>query len=264
MDEKDPYSRFEYRKLIAWPARIERESPFLDDVLASAPSRRLLDLGCGTGEHSRYLASKGFSVVGVDLSESMLESCVDEKQTGVEFVLGDISNVAAVVDGFFGSAICLGNTIPHLVSESALRSFVEGVAAVLEPEAPLIIQILNYDRIIENDERFLPINFRPDPDGSGTIVFLRLMDPKPDGSVTFYPASLRLVADRDEPLELIASRRVDLRGWRRDEIELMLREGGFEAIDVFGGFDRSTWERLESRDLLLVARRSRLRSRLNE
>ena len=47
MTTPDPYARVEYRRLIAWPARIEREWPMLSRVLASGPSRRVLDLEKG-------------------------------------------------------------------------------------------------------------------------------------------------------------------------------------------------------------------------
>jgi len=49
----DPYSRLNYRRLIAWPERIEREWPFFEKLLHKAPSNRLLDLGCGSGEHAQ-------------------------------------------------------------------------------------------------------------------------------------------------------------------------------------------------------------------
>jgi 2-polyprenyl-3-methyl-5-hydroxy-6-metoxy-1,4-benzoquinol methylase len=83
----DPYSRVDYRRFVAWPQRIEREWPFLQKVLGSAPSRRVLDLGCGTGEHARFLATKGFSVVGIDASESMLAKAREgSTPAGVELV----------------------------------------------------------------------------------------------------------------------------------------------------------------------------------
>ena len=63
MKADDPYSRVDYRRLVAWPQRIEREWPFLERALGR--SGRVLDLGSGTGEHSRFLASKGFDVVGI-------------------------------------------------------------------------------------------------------------------------------------------------------------------------------------------------------
>src|SRR5512143_3125619 len=106
----DPYSRVDYRRFVAWPQRIEREWPFLSKVLASAPLRRVLDLGCGTGEHARFLASQGDAIVGIDSSESMLgkarEAAVPE---GVEFIQGDIADVATLTRGPFGAALCLGN-----------------------------------------------------------------------------------------------------------------------------------------------------------
>jgi SAM-dependent methyltransferase len=39
---------------------------------AASPVRSILDLGCGTGNHAFPLSSRGYDVVGVDRSESML------------------------------------------------------------------------------------------------------------------------------------------------------------------------------------------------
>ena len=94
-DPNDPYSRLSYRRLIAWPARIQREAPFLREVLAGGPSKRLLDLGCGTGEHARFLQEEGFEVTGVDASEAQLAQA-REAGPGPEFVKGDL---AALGDG---------------------------------------------------------------------------------------------------------------------------------------------------------------------
>ncbi len=41
-DPNDPYARLSYRRLISWPARIQREAPFLRDVLSGAGDAVLL------------------------------------------------------------------------------------------------------------------------------------------------------------------------------------------------------------------------------
>ncbi|MGB5173380.1 MAG: class I SAM-dependent methyltransferase, partial [Thermoanaerobaculia bacterium] len=87
--ENDKYSRLEYRRLIAWPSRIEREADLLGRVLSSGPSERVLDLGCGTGEHARFLAQQGFSVVGIDSSESQIATAREAPQlAGIEYLQG--------------------------------------------------------------------------------------------------------------------------------------------------------------------------------
>lgn len=251
----DPYSRVDYRRLIAWPQRIEREWPFLEGVLATAPSRRILDLGCGTGEHARFFASHGFEVVGVDSSPSMLAKAMEPPATpGVSFVEGDIAEVGSLVPGEFGAAICLGNTLPHLRTGEALDTLIAGLGRRLHPSAPFVVQVLNYERILGTRQRFLPLNFRTDEQG-GEIVFLRLMDPRPDGTVVFTPSTLHYRPDGDPPLEVVATRNILLHGWTRVELEDALERGGFTVRDLYGTVGPIPYQRLESSDLVIVARR---------
>jgi glycine/sarcosine N-methyltransferase len=251
----DRYSRVEYRRLIAWESRIKREWPLLEELLASAPSKRILDLGSGTGEHARFVAQHGFAVTGVDSSPSMLEKSVTEKSEGdVRFVEGDIREVDQVVEGTFGAAICIGNVLPHLTGSGDLQRFAQGLRKVILPGGPVLIQILNYDRIEAKKERALPINFLPDPDDpDATIVFVRLMELQPDGRVIFIPSSLKLRTDREEPLELVSTQRVEIRGWRQADLERAFRENGFSST-TYGAFDKSAFDPLESRDVIFIAR----------
>ena len=250
----DPYSRVDYRRLVAWPERIAREWPLLEKTLGAGPSRRLLDLGCGTGEHARFLAAKGFDVTGVDRSESMLTRALDQPlPPNLRFVEADLEMLDGAVEGRFGGAICLGNTLPHLRGRAALDRFLAALRRRLEPGAGGVIQIVNYERVFEGGLRHLPLNFRRD-DEEGEIVFLRLMEPHPDGSVTFFPSTLRLLPEEDPPLRVQASKRVDLSGWRRDELDEALAAAGFGEREFLGSFAGEPFEPASSADLLIVAR----------
>ena len=258
MGERDPYSRVGYRKLIAWPERIRREWPLIGEVLATGPSRRVVELGCGPGQHARSLAEAGFEVVGVDRSAAMIaDATAEPPPAGLRFVLGDVTEVDRLVDGTFGAALCLGNTLPHLADEERLDAFAASLARTLEPGAPLLLQILNYDRIHDRRVRFLPVSFRPlEDEAEGELVFLRLMDPQPDGCVRFYPSTLVLTPGEDPPLRLEQSREVHLRGWRRREVEAALEAHDIHPERALGGFDGSPFDAGESPDLVLVARRA--------
>ena len=59
-----------YHRLYAYRDDTEA-ARFLDELIARLGLRRgarALDLGCGAGRHSKYLASKGFQVTGMDLA----------------------------------------------------------------------------------------------------------------------------------------------------------------------------------------------------
>lgn len=57
--------------------RTAAEVDYLAAVLAEAPGRRVLDVGCGTGRHAIGLAARGFDVTGVDVSEWSLSRAAD-------------------------------------------------------------------------------------------------------------------------------------------------------------------------------------------
>jgi SAM-dependent methyltransferase len=249
----DPYSRVDYRRMVRWPERIEREWPFLRRVLGTGG--RILDLGCGTGEHSRFLAAQGFEVLAIDSSPTMIEKATDSPvPDNLRFLLGDITEVADLAEGLFDGAICLGNTLPHVQDRAALTRLARGLRARLREGASVAVQILNYDRILEQNQRFLPLNFRQGEMPGEEIVFLRLMTPRDDGGLVFTPCTLRLRADSDPALEVVASRNVSLRAWKRRELEGVLESAGFSHRDLFGTVGDVAYLPRESSDLVIVAK----------
>ncbi len=252
MRPDDPYSRVDYRRLIAWPERIEREWPFLQRLFGAAG--RVLDLGCGTGEHSRFLASKGFDVTGIDASPAMLAKAMEAPlPPNLRFLPGDIVQVANLTDGEFDAAMCVGNTLPHVASDADLLELLRGLRLRLRAGAPFLLQVLNYERIIGKGLRFLPLNFRGEDEAGGEVVFLRLMTPLGGGRIVFTPTTLRYRPQGDPPLEVVASRNVELRAWTRPELEAALRQAGFASVESYGTVGDVPYT-AESTDAVLVAR----------
>jgi SAM-dependent methyltransferase len=251
--EPDAYGRIAYRGLIAWSERLQREAPLFQRVLAGAPSRRILDLGCGSGEHSRFLTTLGFEATGVDASCAQLEAARAAHPEG-RYVQADLSTLADTIEGGQGGAICLGNTLPHLCEEDQVRAFFAGLAGVLLPGAALLLQLLNYDRILDRGERTFPVTLRPGEAEGESTVFLRLMTHHGDGRISFTPANLRYRPGSASPLELIAAQEVSLRGWRRAQVEGLLGETGFRVKELLGTMTGDPWSPVAS-DLVVVAER---------
>lgn len=253
----DPYSRVNYRRLIAWEPRITREAPFLLSLLDGAPERSVIDAGCGTGEHVAFFARRGVRAVGLDRSEAMIAAAKDHEEAGTgRFALGDAMEARAALgdEPSFGLAVCLGNMLPHIPAEADLARFLTSLHEVLLPGGLLLIQILNYEGILATGRRYLPVNLRPGDDGK-EIVFLRLISPVEDGRVLFFPATLELDPDAENPLTVAMSRRVELRAWTRADLAPALAAVGFDAVfhgDMAGG----EFVLEDSADLVVVATRS--------
>ena len=253
--EDDPYSRVDYRRMVAWPHRIKRETPFLRQVLADIPIRSVIDLGCGSGEHSRFLVAEGYSVLGLDRSDSMLAKASEQPlPPNLQFLLGELRDLSTLVERRFGAAICLGNTLVHLTAEEDLQRALTGVAEILEDNGVLLFQILNYEPVFEGTVRYLPLNFRPEEEG-GEAIFLRLMEPLGDDRVRFCPSTLKYDPGADPPLQVMRSRTVELRGWRRKQLFPLLEGAGLQVEEVHGDMEAGSFLPLQSQDLVILARK---------
>jgi len=65
----------------------------LKDFFMKTPKGKVLDLGCGQGRDSLYLASIGYDVTGIDLSDVGIKQMLDEAKTQglkIKGISGDI------------------------------------------------------------------------------------------------------------------------------------------------------------------------------
>jgi SAM-dependent methyltransferase len=255
---EDLYSRVEYRRLIAWERRIAREGPFLESLLARAPRRTALDLGSGTGEHVAWLAERAERAVGVDSSPSMIESAQEHvtAEGRAFFVEGEAQDAPRLLQGEepFGLALCIGNVLPHIQDDADLDRLFAAAHDVLAPGGMFLIQLLNYARIVDRGDRHLPLNFRDGDDGK-EIVFLRLMSEADEGRILFFPTTLELDPESDEPVSVKATKRVPLRAWMQEDLASACARAGFDVV-WYGDMEEGPYERHTSSDLVVLATRA--------
>lgn len=60
---------------------------------------KILDLGCGEGDKTNYIAGKGFKVIGVDLSKTAIKSA-KKNFKNVTFLIRDITNTKLPSNSF--------------------------------------------------------------------------------------------------------------------------------------------------------------------
>jgi len=83
-------------------------------IASARPSGLALDLGCGTGKQTILLAQRAGRIIGIDISERMIEVARKrcEAQSNVGFVTGDITRLP-FEDGCAQAILAYGDVIGH-------------------------------------------------------------------------------------------------------------------------------------------------------
>jgi SAM-dependent methyltransferase len=117
----------------AWDSAEPR--PELAELAQSRPPGRALDLGCGTGTDTLYLASRGWDATGVDFVPRAIEGARSRAAaagSAATFVLGDVTRLgSAGVGGDFDLVTDIG--CYHGVPADRRDAYAAGVAAVTRP-----------------------------------------------------------------------------------------------------------------------------------
>ncbi len=241
----------DYDRFVDWPGRLKREMPTLESVLQAHEVRRVLDVACGTGQHAIALAQRGYEVLGVDASAGMIDRARENAETaGVtpRFVQAGFGAVHTVVSEPFDAVLCLGNSLPSLLSEEALLVTLTDMADVLVPGRVLFVQNLNYDRVWTSRERFLPVeSFRQ---GDDEWLFLRFVDFH-ERTSTFN----MVVLHKQDHLWSYTADSTELRPIFKDDLQRLLDRTGFVATGLYGDYTLHPYERHSSGDLIVVAKR---------
>jgi len=104
-----------------------------------------LDVACGSGAHAVELASRGFSVVGFDLSVYQLalagEHAQDRKQR-INFLQGDVREMG--FESMFDAVLCWNTSFGYFEEEKNM-AVAERLFHALRPEGTLLLDVANRD-----------------------------------------------------------------------------------------------------------------------
>ncbi len=117
------------------------EDAHIRQVVGKTAGLNVLDLGCGTGRHTAWLASAGASVTGVDFSPAMLaQARVKTAGADVRFLIHDLHEPLPLPDGTFDLVVS-GLVLEHLSdlgrffaeAHRVLRSHGRAVVSAMHP-----------------------------------------------------------------------------------------------------------------------------------
>lgn len=201
---------------------------------------KLLDLGCGAGGYALAMAKLGYFVDGIDYDPSMIKIANQKNNPSLRlsFKQGDMLDID-IFDAYDG-IYCIGNTLVHLDSEQAVFEVLGKLYDGLKPGGTLVLQIVNYDRILSMNIKNLP-TLKAD-----NLEFVR--DYHFNGTKIEFITTLKTN-------EGIYQNSVDLLPLRQNDLFKMMTQIGFYEVRSFGRFDLSPFEHDQS--FLLVMKGSK-------
>ena len=197
-----------------------------------APGARLLDLGCASGGMAFALAARGFAVHGVDLDAALVARARGRLRAqptpGLSFAQGDMLALLAPAQPI-DAALCLGNTLVHLLERRDRVAALVALAGQVSDGGGLILQIVNYDRVLGQR-----LDRLPTIEGPGLRFERRYHDLTPSG--LRFEARLEL-AGSAEPLTV----EQPLFPLTRAGLEAELRAAGWTPQAWFDSYRGEPW-----------------------
>lgn len=225
------------------------ECDFIEKELNHDRSKKILDIGCGTGRHAIELTKRGYQVTGIDLSEGQLKRArekAEKEGLSIPFLRQDARNLPFKKEFDVVIMLCEGG-FPLMETDEMNFEILKNASEALEDHGKFIFTTLNglfplfhsinefHDREEDEGARYLSETF--------DLMTMR------DRNVTTF------TDDDGRELELQCNERYYL----PSEITWLLKSLGFKTIDIFGAalgaYSRKDSLKTEDYEMLVIAER---------
>lgn len=209
------------------------------------PPKSLLDIACGTGSYSLELAKIGYDVSAIDLDNKMIEQLkIKAKRMNIQVkaVQGNMLETDEKINGKFDLIFCIGNSLVHLDGEEEIEIFLKKVKYMLKEKGRLIIQIINYDRILDFQVSSLPII----KNRGKHLEFQRIYSYDKGKNKIYFKTVLK-AEGRTVENEII------LYPLRADNLVYLLKKAGFTDAVLYGDMRGRTFNKSSSYSLVVSA-----------
>ena len=217
----------------AWADFVERAfSKYLDKK-----PELVLDLACGTGSMTVELAKRGYDMIGVDLSEDMLnEAYMRSVGCGILYLCQDMRSFELY--GTVGAAVCCLDSMNYLTGEGDLDKCLSTLHNYLDPDGLLMFDVNTPYKFknIYADNAYILEDELDFGDGECAAVFCGWQNSfdEESGICDFY---LTVFEEAEDGSYLRREEQQKERCYSLGEIKAALERAGFEYLGCFGDFD---------------------------
>lgn len=224
---------------ILYKDRDESEAEgFIDhllDTLSPPPGSLMLDLACGKGRYSRHLASKGYEVTGLDLSEKSIQFARQFEHDRLHFFTHDMR--APFRENAFDYVFNFFTSFGYFEKEEEDLQTLKNVAHCMKPEGIFVLDFFNAhyvkQRLTGHEHREIggiTFDLNKRQEGKYVVKTIRFADGHRN---YFFEERVRLF---------------ELPDFRR-----LFKAAGLRLIKTYGNYQLQPYDWMESPRLILLA-----------
>jgi SAM-dependent methyltransferase len=227
---------------ILYKARDENEARnTLDNLLqalALPPGAGILDLACGKGRHSRYLAEKGYDVTGLDISQKSISYARQFEHERLSFFQHDMRKLFR--SNYFDAVMNLFTSFGYFSTELDHLHALQNIAKGLKPGGLLLLDYFNSNWIREHliaaeTKTVEGVEFHLKKHIEGQHVY-KSIELEAEGKHFRFRERVRLF---------------DL-----TDFMTLFEQSGLNIRKTYGGYDLSPFDLKQSNRLILVAQKT--------
>jgi SAM-dependent methyltransferase len=213
----------------------------------------VLELGCGTGRIAIPLAEAGYKVTGLDASQPMLSEARRKSEAAgvqVEWIHADCRQFN--LDKKFKIILFPFSGLAHLFDLESVEACFACVRRHMTEHGTFIIDYFNVglEFLLRDPEKRYPSAEYPHPDGNGQVVITENNRYDPVTQINHVKWYYNIEGHTDEVVEDL-----DMRIFYPQELDALLRYGGFAIDAKFGDYNEGGFQK-ESRRQLIVCHRA--------
>jgi SAM-dependent methyltransferase len=189
----------------------------------------VLDCACGTGGHSLPLADRGYSIHGIDKSNTMLE-LAESKHEAMANTEGEVRfsqrNLTDFdLDKTFDAAICMTSSLGYLNRNEQILNGLRNIRSHLDTGSLFVFDVWNGLAVLDGPEQRIKTSSRDD------IQIIRTTIPELKGMQHLCTLDYELYILDGGSLSEQWTEVHQMRYFFPKELELYLNQTGFEIVD---------------------------------
>lgn len=227
---------------------INDDIEFIVSASKNAVGTKLIDLGCGSGEHCYELSKRGFQCTGIDISERMIQIAHERFSTAGTFLHLDILKLTFKKE--FDVAISLFGTLNYFTKNDEMLTAFANTKASLKKGGIAIFEIWNSFPVNKIRRKKLS-HISTTQSGSTTIERYRGFSLIQESPHTIVEVHYRYMITNSTGTQEIIDRHI-MRAFSQNEIAEFLKSTGFQTFEVFSSYRKDNFYPYSNRMIILA------------